>query len=155
MVNSTMVQYGGSMMVFLNPTGQTAAGALPAAFSTNAKITIALTDREISSKDSGDWSEFLGNKFNWNVTTDALLSLSGVTGSTLSTKKVYTAFVTKTPVYVAFSVTAGSTPSWTVAAGKLKFTGCALINSMDITAADNTEAVYTFGAKGTGALSIG
>jgi predicted secreted protein len=155
MVNSTQVVYGGSMMIFINPTGTTAAGALGAAFSTNAKITISLSDREISSKDSGDWSEFLGNKFSWTVTTDALLSLSGVTGSTLSTKKVFTAFVSKTPVYVAFSVTAGTSPSWTIATNKLKFTGTALINSMDLTAADNAEAVYTFAAKGTGALSIG
>lgn len=156
MVNSPSIQSGGSMMIFLNNTGTTAAGAKPAAFSTNAKLTITLSDREISSKDSGDWSEFLGNKFSWIVTSDALMSISGITGNTLSTKQVYTAFTAKTPVYVAFSTVAGTSPSWTIAAtgNRLKFTGIALITNMDLTATDNAEAVYIFSAKGTGTLSV-
>ena len=155
MVNSNQLVYGGAVMIFVNPTGTTSTGALPSAFSTSAKLTINLSDREISSKDSGDWQEFAGNKFSWTMSTDALMSLSGVTGNTLSTKKVYNAFISKVPVYMSFASATGTAPSWTQATGKVKFSGQALITSMDFNAGDNTEGTYTFTSKGNGALAIG
>jgi predicted secreted protein len=154
MVNSSQLIYGGSMMILLNPTGQTSAGVQPAAFSTSAKLTVNLTDREVSSKDSGDWSEYLMSKFNWTASSDSLANLSGVTGTTLSLKEVYTAYVAKCAIYMAFASVCGTSPSWAICSSKVKFTGCAFINSMSVNADDNAQATYTIGLRGTGTLSI-
>lgn len=152
-VNSTYLQYGGDLMIFLAPTS---GGTLqPAAFATSAKLTINLSVREVTSKDSGDWTDNLGGKFAWTMSSDHLLNFSS-TGTTLSTDEIYAYFLAKIPVSVAFASKSGTSPSWTVGSGtgKKKFTGQALITSMDVTAANNESATYTINLEGTGALAI-
>ena len=152
--NSNQIVYGGEIMIFLNPTGTTSNGSYPAAFSTSAKLTVNLGTREISSKDSGDWKEFAGAKFEWDANSEHLMSLAGLTGNTLSTKQVYTAFLTKTPIFLAMASTTGTSPSWTMASSKINLSGAALITSMDLNVSDNDNATYSISLKGSGTLSI-
>jgi predicted secreted protein len=153
-VNTNQIVYGGDMMIFLNPTGTTSTGVQPAAFSTGAKLTVNLGTREISSKDSGDWSEFAGGKFDWDASSEHLMNLSGVTGTTLSTKEVYASFVAKSPVYLALASKTGTSPTWTISSTKVKLSGQALITSMDFNASNGETATYSISLKGTGVLSI-
>lgn len=148
--NNANLVYGGDVMVFLS-TGST---LQPAAFSTNATLTINLSEREISSKDSGDWTEVQGGKFDWSMTTDALMNLAGVTGTTMSTKEVYQYFLGKVAVNVAFASKTGTSPSWTADATKINFTGKALITSMTLNASNSETGTYSISFKGTGALAI-
>jgi predicted secreted protein len=152
--NTSQIQYGGSIMLFYNPTGTTSNGAFPAAFSNSAKLTVNLGTREISSKDSGDWKEFAGSKFEWDASSENLMSLSGVTGTTLSMKQIYTAFVAKVPIFLAMATTTGTTPSWTMKSSNINLSGEAIITSMDLNASDNESATYSISLKGTGTLSI-
>ncbi len=150
--NQKFLVYGGDYMIFINPSGST--NLQPCAFSTTAKLTVTLSTRDVSSKDSGDWNEYLGSKFDWDLTSDNLMNLSGVTGTTLSTKEVFQYFIAKQPVYIAFASKTGTSPSWTVSGSALKFTGQALITSMDMNAADKANGTYTIAMKGNGVLSI-
>jgi predicted secreted protein len=153
MPNVSQVVFGGDAMIFINPTGSTANGAQPAALSTNAKLTTSLGTRQISSKDSvGDFNEYLGTTFDWTMSSDNLMNLSGVTGTTLSTKEVFTAYVAKKLVYVAFSVKTGTSPSWTPT--QIKMTGQGLIVGMDFNAPLTDSATYTISIKGSGVLAI-
>lgn len=149
--NNSNLIYGGDVMIFV---GTTSSGVQPCAFSTAAKLTVNLSTREVSSKDSDDWSEFLGSKFDWSLSTDTLMNLSGVTGTTMSTKELYTQFVLKVPVYIAFASKTGTSPSWTVATNKVKFTGQAIITSMDMDASNGNQGTVSISLKGTGILSV-
>lgn len=147
MANNDKLVYGGDLMIFLGEN------ETPAAFSTNATLTLNLSEREISSKDSGDYTEVVGGKFDWSMTTDALMNLTGITG-TLSTKEVLQYFLAKVPVEIIFGSKSGTTPSWTVDTSKVYFTGTALITSMSFNASNGETATYSVNFKGTGALSI-
>jgi predicted secreted protein len=153
-VNQSQIQYGGEMMIFVNPTGTTSNGSFPVAFATSAKLTVNLSTREISSKDSADWKEFAGGKFDWTASSEHLMSYTGLTGSTLSLKTVYTAFVAKSPIFIALATTTGTTPSWTMANSKINLSGQAMITAMDFNAPDNENGTYSISLQGTGTLSI-
>jgi predicted secreted protein len=153
MVNANQIVYGGTAMIFIS-TGTTNANLQPAAFSTAAKLTVNLGTREISSKDSADWSEFSGTKFDWDMSTDTLMNLSGVTGSTLSTKEIYAKFVAKQTVYVSFASATGTAPSWTKNTDAVNFTGQAIITNMSFDAPNYESATASIALKGTGVLAI-
>ena len=145
MVNSNQIVYGGTAMIFID--------AEPAAFSTNASLTVNLGTREHSSKDSGDWSDFAGTRFDWEMSTDTLLNLTGVTGTTSSTLEIYTKFIAKSAVTVIFGTATGSSPSWTASTTALSFTGEAIITSMSFNAPNLEDGSATISLKGTGALT--
>ena len=144
MVNSGQIVYGGTAMIFIDDE--------PAAFSTNASLTVNLGTREHSSKDSGNWSDFSGTKFDWNMTTDTLMNLTGVTGTTLSTYEIYTKFVAKSAVDVVFASATGTSPSWTSDSTNVNFTGEAIITSMSFNAPNYEDGSATISMKGTGEL---
>lgn len=149
MADNSKLIYGGDLMLFIG-SGST---KNPLAFSTSAKLSVNTKTREISSKDSGNWTEKLAGKFDWNCSTDALLSYS-VTGSTTSCDVVYQLFLAGQPINVAFAVKTGSSPYWTADATKKAFSGQGIIESMDITAGDNDTATYSISIAGSGALAL-
>jgi hypothetical protein len=150
--NTTQVIDGNKMMIFLNPTGGTS-NLQPCAFSTNAKLTVTTGERERSSKDSGIWKSFAPDRMDWVASTETLLNLSGVTGTTLSTKELFAAKVAQTLVYVSFAIAAGNTPSWTVNQACMRFSGYAFITSMDFNAALGADATASISLRGTDALT--
>lgn len=146
--NSKLV-YGGDLMLFVGST------KTPLAFSKDAKLTISMKEREISSKDSGMDSEFLGGKREWSASTDCLLAFS-LSGSTTSMDAVYTLFLAGLPIDLAFGSKTGTSPAWSldIIAGKKSFSGKALITGLDITASENDTASYSISLKGTGPLTL-
>jgi predicted secreted protein len=149
MPNNSYLQYGGDLMVFLN----TGATKQPIAFSTSAKLSVSMKARDISSKDSGDWTEKAKGKYDWNMSTDALANFTS-TGTTMSTDDLYGYFVAGTPVSVAFGSKTGTSPSWTLNAAKKNFSGTAYITSFDINAGDSETATYSITLDGSGALTL-
>lgn len=145
--DNSYIQYGGSMMIFLEDE--------PMSFSTSAKLTVSLGTREISSKDSADWVSKSGTKFSWNMSSESLMNF-GTTGNTHSLDVLYTYMLAKTPVEVAFASSTGTSPSWTIdsGAGKKKFTGLAIITSLDMNASDLESGSYSITLEGTDALTM-
>ncbi|MZQ50429.1 MAG: hypothetical protein GT598_15635 [Bacteroidales bacterium] len=148
-VNQQYLSYGGDLMVFVG-TGVT---KTPIAFSTSAKLNVSMKTRDISSKDSGDWTEKAAGKFDWNASTDGLSSF-GATGTTHSVEDLYSCMMAKNPVNLAFGTRCGTSPSWSLNTLKKYFSGSALITSMDMTANDDETATYSVTFEGNGKLSI-
>jgi predicted secreted protein len=148
-VNQEYLSYGGDLMVFVG-SGQTKS---PIAFSTSAKLSVSMKTRDISSKDSGDWTEKAAGKFDWNASTDALTSFSA-TGTTHSVEDLYGCMIAKCPINLAFGKRCGTTPSWGLNTSSKYFSGSALITSMDLTASDQETSTYSVTFEGNGILSI-
>lgn len=144
------ITYGGDLMLFIASGATT---VQPLAFATSAKLDITLKTRDVGSKDSAYWDEKAPAKFGFTVGSDNLVAMSGTTGTTQTFAKLFTMFISRTPVNMAFAAKAGSTPSWT-ASSTNKFTGSVLITALNITAGDNANATYTMTGEGTGILSF-
>jgi len=149
MPNNQYLSYGGDLMVFAH----SGATKCPIAFSTSAKLSVSMKARDISSKDSGDWTEKAAGKFDWNMSTDALANFVS-TGTTMAVEDLYGFMVAKCPVNVAFGKKCGTTPAWSLCTSAKYFSGVAYITSMDINAGDGETATYSVGFEGSGALSI-
>lgn len=149
MPNNSNLVYGGDLILFTH----SGATVQPLAFSTSAKLSISNKTRDISSKDSGEWTEKQAGKFDWNVSSDALLNFSS-TGTTQSMDEVYSYFTNKKLMNISFASKTGTSPSWTVDASKKKFTGTAIITSIDINAGDGETATYSISMEGSGALTL-
>ena len=148
--DNTKIIYGGDMMIFI---GDTTGTTTPLAFSTSASLSINVDTREISSKDSGYWKDFIAGKISWEASTDGLLSY-GLSGSTSSVDVLFTKLLARESVYVKFATTSGTTPAWTVNSSKKVFTGKAIITSLELTASDNESSTYTISLTGSEALSV-
>jgi predicted secreted protein len=151
MDNKEFLVYGGDMMLFVIPTSGTTKQAI--AFSTSAKLSVSSKARDVSSKDSGDWTAKEYGKFDWNMSTDQLANFVS-TGTTMSCDDLYQIYVSKQKVSVAFASKTGTSPSWTVDATKKSFTGTALITSFDLNAQDGETATYTISLDGDGPLVL-
>ena len=148
MSDTSSLVYGGDLMLFMS----SGATKTPLAFSTSAKLSISLGTKDASNKDSGYFSEKIGGRFDWNMSTDGLLSYT-VSGSTNTMDEVYALMLTRTPVNVAFAIRTGTSPSWTIDATKKQFTGTAIITGLDINA-DNDSATWSIKLDGTSTLTL-
>ena len=146
MADNSKLIYGGNLMLFIG-SGST---KQPLAFSQSAKLSVSMKTREISSKDSGDWTDKANGRFDWNASTDGLLAF-GVTGSTSSMETVYNLFLAGSPINVVFASKTGTNPAWTVDATKKNFSGSGIITSIDMNAGED-NATYSISIEGTGAL---
>lgn len=150
-LDTSKIQYGGDLMLFATLSGVT---AQPIAFSSAAKLDVSMKTRDIGSKDSGNWDEKAAGKLSWNMSTDALMADSTVSGTTAVYSELYTSMISRLPITVAFAATAGTAPAWTISAvaGKKKFSGLAYITSISLNAPDGDNASYSISLEGTGAL---
>lgn len=146
-VENDKIVYGGNMMLFVG-SGTT---KQPLAFSQSAKLSVNMTSREISSKDSGNWTDKAAGKYDWNASTDGLLNFS-ITGATTGIDQVYNLFIAGLPINLVFAQKTGTTPFHTVDATKKNFSGTALITSIDMNAGEVDSATYTISLEGSGAL---
>lgn len=146
--NSKLV-YGGDMMLFAG----SGSAKYPMAFSTSAKLDVSLKTREISSKDSADWTDKLGGRFDWNASTDGLLSFA-VSGSSNSVDALFTYMVAKQPINMVFASKSGTSPYWTVDSAKKNFTGLAIITALNMNSADGENGTYSCTMEGCGLLTM-
>lgn len=137
---------GSDLMVFVDNK--------PIAFSTSAKISVNANAEDISSKDSGLWEESLITKFSWTVSTDALYSIDGASTGNSDLSELWTSFVGKTKVSVAFAVKDGTSPNWTKKTGSKAFTGSGYIVKLDANADQKGVANYSIEIKGDGELQL-
>lgn len=146
--NSKIV-YGGDLMLFVG----TGATKTPLAFSTSASLETTRDTREISSKDSGDWKDYLVGKMGWTCSTDGLVAFT-LTGTTSSIEDLYAYKVAGTLVNIAFGIKTGTTPSWTLDASNKYFSGTAYITSLSLSSGDNETSTYSISLQGTGELTL-
>ena len=106
-IETSKIVYGGDMMLFVG----TGTSKLPIAFSTSAKLDITVATRDISSKDSGVWTEKVGGKIDWNASTDALYTeVLTVTTGTNTFDELYTLMIARAPINCVFAATTGTSP---------------------------------------------
>jgi predicted secreted protein len=149
-IESNKIAFGGDMMIFLASSGTT----YPIAFSTDAKMDITVNTREISSKDSGYWTEIAAGKISWNASTDALYSYELSSGTTRNTfDELYSLMVARETVLFAFAKTSGATPNWSVDSGAVSYTGQALITGISVNAPNDESTTYSITLEGNGELS--
>lgn len=149
--DNSQILYGGDLMLFIG-TGST---KTPLAFSQNAKLSVSTKTREISSKDSGLWTDKAAGKMDWSASTDGLMSFStsGQTGTT-GIDIVYNYMISGTPLNIVFGSKTGTSPAWTVNSGVKSFTGQAIIASIEVSAGDGDSATYSIALEGYSALTL-
>jgi hypothetical protein len=140
---------GNDLTLFLN-SGST---VQPLGFATTSKLSISMSQKSISSRESGDWDEFVAGKFSYSVSSDALLAYAS-TGTTVSGDEVAGLMIKKCPICWNFAVKCGTSPSWTVDATKKKFSGCGYITQFDANSTDQETANFSVTIQGSGAISI-
>lgn len=137
---------GSDLMIFIDDK--------PIAFSTNAKLSIGTAVEEISTKDSGEWEDFLITKFNWSVTSDALYSIDGASSGNTDTSELWASFIGKTDVSVALAIKDGTSPNWIKKTGSKAFTGTGKITKLDVNADAKGVATFSIEIKGKGQLNF-
>ena len=149
MSDTSSLIYGSDLMIFVG-SGTT---VTPLAYTTSAKLSISMGTKDVSSKDSGNYAEKVGTRFDWNASSDGFTSYT-VTGNTNSIDEVFVLQALRQPVNVTFGFKTGVTPSWTVDATKRLFKGTALITSIDVNADNDGSSTYSIKLEGTGALIL-
>lgn len=150
-----MVEYGGDVMLFIK--ANSGATEKPVAFSTTATLNVTMATRETTSKDSANWTEKLGGRFDWNVSSDALYALSGGTGASTGTTyfdELFVMFKAGNVIPMTFAVKTGTSPNWTKTSGKKYFSGEILLTSISVNASDGDNTTYSFSAEGSGELKM-
>lgn len=150
-IDSSYLVYGGDLMLFVVPT--TGTTCQPIAFSTNAKLTVSNKARDVSSKDSGYATNKEYNRYEWTVTTDALVNWS-TSGTTNSADEIYEYQFSRQKVNISFSSKSGTAPSYTIDSSKKSFTGKGVITTFDVTAQDAQNATYSITIEGDGDLTL-
>ena len=151
--DTSNIQFGGDLMLFMG----SGAAKLPVAFSTSAKLSINMSTKDVTSKDSGYNTDKIAGRLDWNMSTDGLLSYSLAVDDALnnSIDELYTLMLARQSINVVFATKTGTSPDWTVSAvaGKKSFTGKGFITSIEQNA-DNDSATYSITIEGTGALTL-
>lgn len=135
---------GNDLMIFAD--GQSIACAK------SCKITLNASSIEVSSKDSGKWTERISGKLSWNASSENLFVLTEY--KDLFEKLVAREKVTLTFGYITNGNENGKPEGgWTMDATNT-YTGSAIISSIDANASDGDIATYSINFEGTGALTV-
>lgn len=139
---------GKDLMIFIAGAATTAA--------TSHKLSLKADTSDTASKDSGMWDESEITKLSWDASTDALVSIDADSNSY---EAMYDAMLAATPVDVIAGVPANQANimpegGWTVPAGtQIRYTGKALITSLDLNAGNGDNATMSVSLKGVGPLN--
>lgn len=116
-------------------------------------ISVKGTERDISSKDSGQWKESAMGRFSWDCKVDGLVSFdAGVTNYA----SLMALCIAKTAITVRSINNTGGTVSAGVIsplAGAYIQSGTANILSVDLTSGDDANATFSVALSGIGALA--
>ena len=153
--DTSNIIYGGDLILFMG----SGTAKLPVAFSTSAKLSISMSTKDVTSKDSGYNTDKIAGRLDWNMSTDGLLSYALAVDDALQTSidELYVLMLARKSINIVFATKSGASPDWTVSAvavaGKKSFTGKGFITSIEQNA-DNDSATYSITIEGTGALTL-
>lgn len=139
---------GKDLMIFI-------AGAATAA-ATSHKLSLKADTSDTASKDSGMWDESEVAKMSWDASADALVSFDADSNSY---EAMYDAMLAAVPVDIIVGVPANQgnvmpDGGWTAPTGtQIRYTGKALITSVDLTAGNGDNATMSVSLKGVGPLN--
>lgn len=136
---------GKDLMIFYGTTTKKAC-----ALANELKLTINHATKEISSKDSGIWTDLAKGKLKWTASSGGLVAYDA---NAQSYEFLYDAMILREPVTLTFAIASGSAGAWTVDSTKDTYIGQAFIESLDLNAPDADNASYTISLSGTGALT--
>ena len=133
------------------------------ALATACGLDISGDTEETSSKDSGNWKDFIMTMLGWTASTDTLVSAIESDSDTadLAYKELYAKFIAMEPVTLVFGEIASRTSSnnerpettgW-VAPSDNGYTGEALITGLSFSAPVDGKATLSVSFQGTGALT--
>lgn len=133
------------------------------ALATACGLDISGDTEETSSKDSGNWKDFIVTMLGWTASTDVLVSAIESDSDTadLAYKELYAKFIAMEPVTLVFGEIVSRTNSnnerpettgW-VAPSDNGYTGQALITSISFSAPVDGKATLSVSFQGTGALT--
>jgi len=132
------------------------------ALSTSCGLELTGDTEETSSKDSGNWKDFIMTMLGWTSSTDTLVSAVESDGDTadLAYKELYSKFIAMDPITLVFGEITDrtnannerpETTGW-VAPSDNGYTGKALITGLSFTAPVDGKATLSVSFQGTGAL---
>ncbi|MDD6209117.1 MAG: phage tail tube protein [Bacteroidales bacterium] len=128
---------GNDLMLFV--------GNKPIAFATSCKLTVTAESKESSSKDSGIWAEKYVGKMSWTVTSENIYSETAY-------DDLFDKLTSRTPVAIVFGMRSGSDKSVTPSTTNTKYSGNAIITSLESNAPLAEKATFTITLEGTGEL---
>lgn len=122
------------------------------AFATSCTVHIAANLEESSTKDdTNGWQKQDITGLSWDISTDALYSVdtdaTGVNGV-----DALDLILAQQPVTVEFTQTSGE-KNRVKPAGAVVYSGQAIVNDINVTAANRTNTTYSLQAQGNGALT--
>ena len=142
--------YGGDLVLWISTT--TGGTVYPMAYAKTAKMQITCEVKDITSKDSGYFKEKIASRMDWTMDSEGIVSFTA-TGNTNTIDDLYTAMQLRTPINVGFACKTGTYPSWTVDSTRRKFTGSALIASLDVNSTMD-EVTWSVKLDGVGVLTM-
>ena len=114
----------------------------PIGLSTDCSITINRATRDTSNKDSGGWKTVLPGQREWTISCNALMAFD----KTYNLTYLNALMIAGTVINIRFQT--GNT------AGDSYFTGTAYITSVNLSAANQSNATFSISFQGSGALSM-
>ena len=132
------------------------------ALSTSCGLELTGDTEETSSKDSGNWKDFIMTMLGWTSSTDTLVSAVDSDGDTadIAYKELYAKFIAMEPITLVFGEIVGrtnannerpETTGW-VPPSDNGYTGQALITGLSFSAPVDGKATLSVSLQGTGAL---
>lgn len=126
------------------------------AFATSHQLSLSGEAKEISSKDSGEWTNKIIGKLSWSITSDNLFTETDY-------DSMVDLWIKRTPIEVIFAVkgntgtdngdgTVVPTGGWTPKAAS-GYKGKVVITGITANAPDNDNATYSITLEGAGALT--
>lgn len=111
---------------------------------TNASMSVTMSTRDISSKDSSGWMEVLEGQKSWTLSGEGLVVYNNSGKATPD--DLYTHLSGRTLLYVEF----GSETT-----GEMYYSGTGYLTEFSTDASVEDNATYSFSFQGTGALTQG
>lgn len=136
---------GKDLMLFIGTTTKKAI-----ALATSMKLSISHASKEISSKDSGIWTDLAKGRLKWDASSDCLVTYDTTANNF---EAMYDAMIARNKVTLTFALATGTSPDWTVDTTKDIYVGEAFIDKLDMNANDGDQTSFTVSFSGTGALT--
>ena len=116
-----------------------------------------MSTKEVTSKDSGIFTDKIAGRLDWNMSTDGLLSYSLTVDDTgrNSIDDIYTLMNARQLITVVFASKTGTSPDWTVnaTAPAKSWSGKGFITALE-QSTDIDSGTYSITIDGSGALTM-
>lgn len=145
---------GNNLMIFTATTSGAASGYTAIACATSCSVSISRDVIEVSSKDSGQWTNNLTARISWEMSSDNVFTLENYSGLT-------SLMFDGSPIYVVFGEVSGDTlgqmPKVATEGQKplttsSYYSGKGYITSIEASAGDGESATFSLTITGDGEL---